>query len=577
MRIGDVLRIGVAGACATVALGLPSIAAAGETVAQGFTVAGEHEFVVPPAITAVEVALVGGYGGSGSAGTPGGIPATVKATIAVSPGETLYAEVAGNGESAEGLQDRGGYDGGGQGGIRSFLFASGPGGGGGGGASDLRRCATAAQCGGQSSLLSRLLVAGGGGGGGGNGLDPPSTAGGVGGSADQPGDTGAHDSATDYGGTGGLRGNPSSGGAPGTNSGACEPVSGDGCPTSGELGNGGEGGESVSGGGGGGGGGIFGGGGGGAGNFTNIGTPSSPIFANGGGGGGGGGSSGVPAGAIGVSDFSLVATAEGATPSVTFSWAAPAPTVLTGETSQIGQATAILKGTVNPNAWQPTGCSFAISPAPGGVSTFPCAQQLATGISPVPVSATAAGLTPSTQYTVTLTSSTVQGSSQGAPVTFTTSPAALSTGPPLTHGSTSPEVTNLKLSPSSFRRGKHIATLAKAKAKKKAPTATTISFDLSETATVTLGFEQSRPGTTVGKRCVAKSKRDVKGKRCSLWTSVQGGVTRAAHPGLDKIHFEGILDANKPLPAGTYRLTLKTSNSSGSAVAPQHPTFKLTA
>jgi hypothetical protein len=577
MRTRDRLRIGVAGVCAAILLGLPSIAAAGETVAQDFTVAGEHEFIVPPGITAVEVALVGGYGGSGSAGTPGGIPATVKAIIAVSPGETLYAEVAGNGESAEDLQDRGGYDGGGQGGIRSFLFASGPGGGGGGGASDVRSCATAAQCGGQSSLLSRLLVAGGGGGGGGNGLDPPSTAGGVGGSADQSGDAGAHDSATDYGGTGGLRGNPSSGGAPGTNSGACEPVSGDGCPTSGELGNGGEGGESVSGGGGGGGGGIFGGGGGGAGNFTNIGTPSSPIFANGGGGGGGGGSSGVPAGAIDVSDFSLVATAEGATPSVTFSWTAPAPTVLTGQASQIGQATATLNGTVNPNAWQPTGCSFAISPAPGGVSTFPCAQQLATGISPVPVSTTAAGLTPGTQYTVMLTSSTVQGSSQGAPVTFTTSAAAASTGPPTTLGSTSPEVTNLKLSPSSFRRGKHIATLAKAKAKKKAPTATTISFDLSEAATVTLGFEQSRPGTTVGKRCVAKSKRNAKGKRCSLWTPYRGGVIHTGHPGLDKIHFEGILDANKPLPAGTYRLTLKASNSSGSAVAPQHPTFKLTA
>src|ERR1700722_6645231 len=147
MRIGGGLRIGVAGACATIALGLPSIAAAGETVAQGFPVAGEHEFVVPPAVTAVEVTLVGGYGGNGIAGTPGGIPATVKATIAVIPGETLYAEVAGSGESA--AEDKGGYGGGGGGGIRSFLFGSGPGGGGGGGASDVRTCATAAQCGGQ--------------------------------------------------------------------------------------------------------------------------------------------------------------------------------------------------------------------------------------------------------------------------------------------------------------------------------------------------------------------------------------------------------------------------------------------
>jgi hypothetical protein len=117
---------------------------------------------------------------------------------------------------------------------------------------------------------------------------------------------------------------------------------------------------------------------------------------------------------------------------------------------------------------------------------------------------------------------------------------------------------------------------AKAKAKKKAPTATTISFNLSEAATVTVGFEQSRPGTTVGKRCVAKSKRNAKGKRCSLWTPYRGGVTHTGHSGLDKIHFEGILDANEPLPAGTYRISLKASSSGGSAIASQRPTFTLT-
>ena len=134
-----------------------------------------------------------------------------------------------------------------------------------------------------------------------------------------------------------------------------------------------------------------------------------------------------------------------------------------------------------------------------------------------------------------------------------------------------PIVTGLKLSPSAFRRGKHTATLAKAKAKKKVPTATTISFELSQAATVTLSFEKSRPGVTVGKRFVAESKRNAKGKRCSLWTSVRGGVTRAGHAGLDKIRFEGILDTKKSLPRGAYRLTLKASNSGGSVIAPNIP------
>lgn len=81
----------------------------------------------------------------------------------------------------------------------------------------------------------------------------------------------------------------------------------------------------------------------------------------------------------------------------------------------------------------------------------------------------------------------------------------------------------------------------------------------------------------MGKRCVAKSKLNAKGKRCSLWVPYLGGVTRAGHEGLDKIRFEGVLDAKKPLPAGAYRLTLQASNSSGSAIAPQHPAFKLIA
>src|ERR1700735_1547364 len=97
MRIGDGLRIGVAGACAAIALGLPSIATASETLAQDFTVAGEHEFVVPSAVNSLRATLIGGNGAPGHGGFPGGAGATVTATLAVTPGETLYVEVAGSG------------------------------------------------------------------------------------------------------------------------------------------------------------------------------------------------------------------------------------------------------------------------------------------------------------------------------------------------------------------------------------------------------------------------------------------------------------------------------------------------
>jgi hypothetical protein len=579
MRIGDGLRIAVAGVCATIALGQPSIAAASETVAQDFTVAGEHEFVVPPGVTSLQLTLIGGDGATGTDGAPGGVGATVRATLSVTPGELLFAEVAGNGTTPTLPEElsHGGYGGGGSGGYRS-AFGESAGGGGGGGASDVRTCSIEA-CTSAALPDTRLVVAAGGGGGGGLGRSNGSTpSAGAGGAAENSGFAGAPDSKGDPGGSGGKHATATAGGAAGEPSQECEAAMRNGCSAAGTLSSGGEGGASLGsetiggGGGGGGGGGLFGGGGGGGGEGSIEGKSPSIFFYNGGGGGGGGGASGVPPGVTSATDYALSPTAEGATPLVKLTWVAPAPAVITNAVSGIASTTATLNGTIDPNAWQLTGCSFHISPAPAGIQAFPCIQQLGAGSTPVPVSATAAGLSPATAYTVTLTAATAQGSGSGAPVTFTT-PTALSTGPP--HGSAGPMLTNLKLSPSNFRRGRHVATLTKAKAKKKAATATTISFDLSEAATVTLSFQQSRLGVTVGKRCVAKSRRNAKGKRCSLWTPVRGGIVRAGYSGLDKIHFEGVLDANKPLAAGTYRLSLKASDSAGSENAPQHPAFTL--
>jgi len=573
MRRG--LRIAVASLSA-LALGLPAAATAATPVLQSFTSTGEQQFVVPPGVTSVQVELVGGHGGSGNGGIPGGIPATDRATLTVSPGETLYAEVAGNGQPATGTTNYGGYGGGGDGAVRTFLFGSAPTGGGGGGASDVQRCpasAADAECDGHSALSSRLLVAGGGGGGGGNGLDPSTTAGGDGGSADQSGAAGAHDSSIDAGGGGGSRATSAAGGAAGA-SGQCQP-SDSGCATPGVLGQGGAGAETD---GGGGGGGIFGGGGGGAGEFS---SPGNLELANGGGGGGGGGASGVPVGATGASGFSLVPTAEGAQPSVTFTWTPSAPAAVTGQPSAVTATTAALGGTVNPSGWQVLGCAFAISPAPAGVATFPCGQQLGAGITPLPVSATAAGLTPSTTYTVTLTAMSVQGTGSGAPVMFVTSAASGSgagTGPAgigASGGALS--VTNLKLSPTRFHRGMRPATIAKKPTKKtKAlPTSTTISFVLSQAAMAKLGFELAQPGVLVGRKCGAVSNTHRKGKRCTRYTAVRGAITRAGHAGTDKITFSGVLDGGARLAPGTYRLSLGATGPGGSATAAQHPTFTL--
>jgi hypothetical protein len=171
------LRYG--GVAALVVIGLlPACAAAEQSAPVTFTGEGEHVFTVPAGVTSVNVQLVGARGAAarlefGGAPPAGGRGGRIEGTLPVSPGETLFVEVGG--EGAQDLSETiglGGFNGGGNGAFAEF-----PGhaaGGGGGGATDVRTCSMTpstpgqpAACATTATLASRLLVAGGGGGAGG--------------------------------------------------------------------------------------------------------------------------------------------------------------------------------------------------------------------------------------------------------------------------------------------------------------------------------------------------------------------------------------------------------------------------
>jgi hypothetical protein len=216
----------------------------------------QQKFTVPTGVIRVTVEALGASGAA--SGGSSGLGAFVKATIPVTPGESLDVYVGGAGSKYGGP----GYNGGGSGGYSSS---------GGGGASDVRSV--------NGDLNERIIVAGGGGAGGdsapggvdayygGGGGGGGNRVGGSGGNGDQGGD----------GGDGGAQRRGGSGGAG---------ARGGGKGQAGDWGNGGAGGGGNSGGGGGGGG-YYGGGGGGGGY-------------NRGAGGGGGGSSFVEASATHV-------------------------------------------------------------------------------------------------------------------------------------------------------------------------------------------------------------------------------------------------------------------------------------
>ena len=244
----------------------------------------EQIFTVPAGVTSLNAALIGGASGL-SAPMERGYGARVVADLAVTPGQVLYVEVAGNSAPVFDSTNHGigGFNGGGKGGSGLTW--------GGAGASDIRT-APRAQGG---SLATRLLVAGGAGG---NGGHSGGTYGGQAGNAGQSGSPGAGGSPPPGGGGAGTASTGGSGGSAGSAG-----TSG----TAGVLGTGGTGGDSGDKGGGGGGGGYYGGGGGGA---------SGSYVA-----GGGGGSSFIDPSATNGS-IGLDTTA---VPSITLSYTASAP------------------------------------------------------------------------------------------------------------------------------------------------------------------------------------------------------------------------------------------------------------
>ncbi len=292
---------GGASLLAALLLAMPAgaVAATPPSVTEKFTASGlEQAFTVPAGVTSVRVQAIGAAGQEATtnnapheAGAPGGAGAEVTGELAVTPGEPLYVEVAGDGLGGAG--------------------ASGPGGGEGGGASDVRTVSSTLP----ESLESRLLVAGGGGGGGGAWDE---SSGGRGGNAGADGAAG-NDGRFEEGGAGaGGAGTLTGGGVGGA---LCEAPSG----WSGEdgalgLGGGGGAGVEPETGGGGGGGGYWGGGGGEGACYDN------PLTA-----GGGGGGSSYAAEDVSSASFGLASVAT--EPSITISYATPA--TATPETSSI--------------------------------------------------------------------------------------------------------------------------------------------------------------------------------------------------------------------------------------------------
>ena len=366
------------------------VQASGNVVAPGsqtFNFTGSQQtWTVPNGVTSINFTIAGAKGGNGTSGIAGANGATLAGALAVTPGQTIFINVGG-----QGAINAGGFNGGGNGGS---------GAGGGGGATDIRL--------GGNGLGNRAVVAAGGGGAGrGPSYSPTPGAGGTGTFCGSPwgygGSNGGGCSAGTSGGcAGGTAPSYGTGGAGGgLSSGGGTAGSGGGVlGQAGSLGQGGNGGTSVYGAGGGGGG-YYGG--------------SAGMSGSGGCHGGGGGGSSYADQAV-ASALTHTGGNNNTNGYCNISWTGsgcgsplvpitvtvnPAPTITTSGTTICSGQTATLTATSN---------------APGGTYTW----------NPGNLTGSSVTVTPNvtTQYTVSYVVPNCNSATATATVTVNPSPAA---------------------------------------------------------------------------------------------------------------------------------------------------------
>jgi hypothetical protein len=145
---------------------------------------------------------------------------------------------------------------------------------------------------------------------------------------------------------------------------------------------------------------------------------------------------------------------------------------------------------------------------------------------------------------------------------------------------TRPVISSLKLSPSKFvaaKRGPSIAPAKKA-AKKAAPAkkrGTSVSYRVSEAATVVFAVQRRTTGRRSGRSCVKATKRLRHRKRCTRYVGIKGSFTRKrAAGGTDKLRFTGRL-AGHTLGAARYRLGVVATDPSKNRSAAATTAFRI--
>jgi DNA-binding beta-propeller fold protein YncE len=125
-----------------------------------------------------------------------------------------------------------------------------------------------------------------------------------------------------------------------------------------------------------------------------------------------------------------------------------------------------------------------------------------------------------------------------------------------------PSLTQLRVSPHAFAEAgrvvrRHCVAATRRNRSHRAcrrPVAFSVSYRLSEPASVTFTVAREQPGRTVRHRCVKPTRRNRKDRRCTQLVTLRGGLAESGRAGANRFRFGGKIGGRR-LGPGTYVLT----------------------
>lgn len=138
---------------------------------------------------------------------------------------------------------------------------------------------------------------------------------------------------------------------------------------------------------------------------------------------------------------------------------------------------------------------------------------------------------------------------------------------------TKPTFGSLSFSRTTFAAAKSGSAFSSQR-KRKPPVGTKVSFNLSEAAAVRFTVQRKASGRKVSGKCKARTRRNRRNARCTLWKSVRGSFTFNGKAGKNSFTFRGRI-GGKALKTGSYRLNGTATDPAKNASAPRNKQFRI--